>query len=80
MPLPLKGAAEGGDGGKFHAGQVDIRFQADGLSLGPAVQRAVLGQPHQILHRAERDRIRALRRQSRRAQKGERQNSSPGEA
>ena len=49
VSVPQEGAAEGGDGGEVHGGQVDVRRQADGLALGPGVQRAVLGEAHQLL-------------------------------
>ena len=80
VALPLKGAAEGGNGDEIRAGQVDVRLQIDSLSLGPAVQGAVPGQRCQVLRRAEIDGIGAPSRQSGGGSEGEEQNRRQKEA
>ena len=73
VSLSLKGAAEGRDGGKVHAGQINVRLQIDGFPLRPAVQGAVPGEPRQILCRAEINGIGGPSGQSSGSDKGEEQ-------
>lgn len=74
VALALKGAAEGGNGGKFCPRQVKIRLQIDSFPLGPAVQGTVSGELCQILRRAEINRIGAPSRQSDGGNEGKEQN------
>ena len=57
MPVTQEGAAEGGDGGEVHGGQVDVRRQTDGLALRPGVQRTAFGEAHQLLGGGDGDLI-----------------------
>ena len=80
VALSLKGAAEGGNGGKIHAGQINVRLQIDRLPLGPAVQGTVPGEFRQIFRRTEVDGTGALSRQSGWGNERENQNRRQKEA
>ena len=79
-PCPSKVPPEGGNGGKIHAGQINVRLQIDRLPLGPAVQGTVPGEFRQIFRRTEVDGTDALSRQSGWGNERENQNRRQKEA
>ena len=60
VSLPVKGPAEGGNGGKAASAYVHVAVQHHRFSLGPAVQSAGLGQGGQVAGRLDMDGISPL--------------------